>query len=1715
MPHPIDCCERLEQRLLLSSLTPANLALTTNSSVQQFPSVAVDPLNPRHVVVSFMDQSLVSSGYMGIGVQVSNDGGTTWQMTSIALPPDVNQSAANPTTAFDGQGHVFVSFMAATFLGALPPESNPQSSGPRSDGFTADNGIYIARSDNGGLSWNAPIAVAHNVYDGQHKVPFEMHPYLAADTYQKLPNGGPNPHFGEDYLTWVELYPKRQFPGDPQSSGGGQMMLAVSSDAGQTWSLRLQPQVGTGIPVTVLGPNDPFFTGQAPPALSGQHDPQIAVGPEGDLYVNYYEFGDDIVIHSVDDGHSFSQADTATNTGTPFNFGAYAGGNVTVLGAGGGNKFRTLPLREIVADPTRPGTVYALDAIETYDANGATLDFGDVFFARSTNYGITWQYNYSVGGQIAQVLNDDNGTQITRGTPDDVAANQQLPQIAIDSTGNVAVIWYDTRRDPFNHLLDVYGTVSTDGGQSFSANFRISTQSFDSLAGAYTNPEGVTDYNIGDHLGLAIGGSTVYAAWTDTRAGDQNIEFASFVLNALPPSEPDRFKPDASPNTAVNLGPILQKHVPKLVLTPAQDDWYKITADATGKLTISANANTGAAVMHIELRAADGTTVLATGNNLHDIAYAGVSGQTYLVHLTSLVPQNVPYSLDLESLTADLGPVAYENISGAINPGDQACYFFNATANGSFDISLTPSPGFQGALSFQIFDPSQTDSNGNLVQLAASASAGGVQHVRISARIGQHLLLKIVGSSARDFGNFTFNIENLDVIAAGVNSGIAFPAGNGPSQLVVADVNRDGEPDLIVSDADAPTVSVLLGNGDGTFQAPREFNIGAFLPTGTNSVSEIQTYKRGLAVADLNGDGNLDLVITNPSSGDVSVLLGNGDGTFQPQRRFDATSSPNTVDVADFNGDGKPDLAVLSTSTGFSQVAILLGRGDGTFRDEILFTTNFRNTTGVDDLLPVDVNGDGKRDLLLTGGSDQLLHIYLGNGDGTFAQSAPLSGFDQGAQVAVADINGDGVPDLINLGYTDMQVTYALGNGDGTFSSPQASKSGEFPLGFAIADVGSEDADGNFHFGVLDGHPDLILADSGVVQTNFTGPPQIAVLPAIWDSGGFEGFDNAIPIAGAISPSAVAVSDVNGDGAPDIIYLDRDGMHVLFGGSPQIQLNNTPATARNLGTVVHILEPTLTILPGHEDAYYRLTSPTEHVAGSGNEVVDISGQFSASGGAGLSIQVFNSGGALLASGADVRVVVPQGAGLLVQVFGARDAAGNLGTGAYTLDIDVLPQPVSVEPESLLPGQGSQPAGPITTFVITLQGDRLDPVSAQNAANYHVLWFGASPAGTNVISIPVAAVVYDPGANVDVASGITYPTAVRQTLTLLFNQPLPAGHYQITIGSSVLAASFNQDEATLLARPGNPTVHSVVSIDANTIAPGRSILAAVPVATASRNFQAFATGTPFLTQLHDDLGALLDAALNTSGDQPDITNALIQQLITRFEPAESTAAAVPFLVLFLDPVQFDLVDPQGNHLNYDLHSGNFSSQIADSFVSVTSNIELVVIPIAPGSYVLNVSDVREFSRGGGLVIDASFQHSVSMTDSIRSIFGTDQSAQFQFQLPSAHTPIPVPQSPLPTATSAANIAVANALPPLSAPADIGNESPAPTTPQPPPISSDASVQPAPVSFPIILPSSEDAATAAAYLTPTLEDATQPATQPAADLQPSHDAARLQPARHSSR
>ncbi len=331
----------------------------------------------------------------------------------------------------------------------------------------------------------------------------------------------------------------------------------------------------------------------------------------------------------------------------------------------------------------------------------------------------------------------------------------------------------------------------------------------------------------------------------------------------------------------------------------------------------------------------------------------------------------------------------------------------------------------------------------------------------------------------------------------------------GAMSVAVGDLNLDGIPDLVVANQSPGTVSVLLGNGDGTFRAAVTYDSGA----GAGGISE------SVAIADLNGDGKPDLVVgSDTSSGNaVGVLLGNGDGTFQP-----AVTCPGlgfwSVAVADVNGDGKPDL--IADSQFSNDVAVALGNGDGTFQSPVSYGAGATGPLGV---AVADVNGDGRPDLLVANlwiawpNTEGSVGVLLGNGDGTFQPAVIYdSGGTEAYSVAVADLNGDGKADLVVANSGSGTVGVLLGNGDGTFQSATTYGSGGgSPRTIAIADV-----DG-------DGKLDLLVANTGadgtvgVLLGNGDGTFQTVVT---YDSGG----------GGACLSQGLAIADMNGDGKVDL-----------------------------------------------------------------------------------------------------------------------------------------------------------------------------------------------------------------------------------------------------------------------------------------------------------------------------------------------------------------------------------------------------------------------------------------------------------------------------------------------------------------------------------------------------------------------------------------------------
>ena len=324
-----------------------------------------------------------------------------------------------------------------------------------------------------------------------------------------------------------------------------------------------------------------------------------------------------------------------------------------------------------------------------------------------------------------------------------------------------------------------------------------------------------------------------------------------------------------------------------------------------------------------------------------------------------------------------------------------------------------------------------------------------------------------------------------------------------------------------------------------------------FAPAVTYDSGGYSTFS--MAVADVNGDSNPDLVVANEytdNGGSVGVLLGNGDGTFQSAATYATGGAyPYSVAVADVNGDCKPDLVVANQCANNSGncgngdngiVGVLLGNGDGTFQTAVAYSSGGYGALSV---AVADVNGDGKPDLVVanqcadsTCATNGTVAVLLGNGDGTFQTAvAYSSGGYIPVSVVVADVNGDGKPDLLVGNQCESNSTCAnggmvgvlLGKGDGTFQSSVSYGAGGFDRGTLVGEaVGDVNGDGK---------PDLVVADCGgwCEQQNADG--SIGILLGNGDGT----FQSAIVYdSGAPAAESVAVMDVNGDGKPDVLVAN-------------------------------------------------------------------------------------------------------------------------------------------------------------------------------------------------------------------------------------------------------------------------------------------------------------------------------------------------------------------------------------------------------------------------------------------------------------------------------------------------------------------------------------------------------------------------------------------------
>ncbi|MGA8764368.1 MAG: FG-GAP-like repeat-containing protein [Candidatus Sulfotelmatobacter sp.] len=406
--------------------------------------------------------------------------------------------------------------------------------------------------------------------------------------------------------------------------------------------------------------------------------------------------------------------------------------------------------------------------------------------------------------------------------------------------------------------------------------------------------------------------------------------------------------------------------------------------------------------------------------------------------------------------------------------------------------------------------------------------------------------------------------NNVSVILGNGNgtfqTRIDYPSGPNPYSVKTGDFNGDGILDLAVANSNCAvspcgpgTVSIVMGNGDGSFQSPVQYS------TGTN------TEPRAVAVGSFTSSKHLDLVVANNATNTVGVFLGNGDGTFEGHVDHTVGSGPVSVAVGDFNGDGKLDIVAANFNS--DTVSVLLGNGDGTFKPAVSYAVG----NGPISVAVADFNGDKKLDLVVVNNTDGHVSLLLGNGDGTFRPHVDYAVGNQAESVAVGDLNGDGKLDIAVANFNSATVSVLLGNGDGTFQTATA-----YPTGTNPSSIVTADFDG-------DGKLDLALT-----STPLGSAPGNLVSLLLGKGDG--SFGSPVLFSAGYLAYATVAGDFNGDGAMDLavangasntvsVLLNAKGSTVALqsSGSPSVYGQKVTFTATVNASTVGSGTPTGTV----------------------------------------------------------------------------------------------------------------------------------------------------------------------------------------------------------------------------------------------------------------------------------------------------------------------------------------------------------------------------------------------------------------------------------------------------------------------------------------------------------------------------------------------------------
>jgi hypothetical protein len=379
-----------------------------------------------------------------------------------------------------------------------------------------------------------------------------------------------------------------------------------------------------------------------------------------------------------------------------------------------------------------------------------------------------------------------------------------------------------------------------------------------------------------------------------------------------------------------------------------------------------------------------------------------------------------------------------------------------------------------------------------------------------------HLFVTGTGEFGEGEGGFNYaTIKYFQYDSIPFAPAVNYGAGDAPYSVFCADLDGDGDLDLAVANCMSTIVSILMNNGDGTFQSAVNYGAGA------NPYS--------VFCADLDGDGDLDLAVANEGSDNVSILKSNGDGTFQTKVDYGAGVGPVSLFCADLDGDGDLDLAVANNGSG--NVSILKNNGDGTFQTKVDYGTGVYPYS----VFCADLDGDSDLDLAVANTGSNNVSILKNNGDGTFQTAVNYGTGDYPYSVFCADLDGDGDLDLAVANDGSNNVSILKNNGDGTFQTAVNYGAGDYPASVFCAD--------------LDGDGDLDLAVANDGSNNVS----------ILKNNGDGTFQSAVNYGAGAIPSSVFCADLDGDTDLDLAVANVGSDNVsILKNLTQVPANQTP-----------------------------------------------------------------------------------------------------------------------------------------------------------------------------------------------------------------------------------------------------------------------------------------------------------------------------------------------------------------------------------------------------------------------------------------------------------------------------------------------------------------------------------------------------------------------------